>query len=271
MMPMIKQTGTRLFLILALIAATLAGFTFAPLSVPRITILYDNTVADASCTGDWGFAALITGYEKTILFDTGTKADLFLANASRLKVDFGAVDVVVISHDHGDHTAGLPAALPKMRDPLIFLPVPASSLRSISLPPGGKSECRETPSTICTGARLTGILGTDIREQGLVLETAQGTVLITGCAHPGIVAMIDKVKTDLGRPIDIVLGGFHLMNHTETQVNAIIARVRELGVKKIGATHCTGEAAIDLFRKAFGADFIELGAGRTIHFGDLLP
>ena len=266
-------------------------------NIVRLTILYDNTVADASCAGDWGFAALITGYEKTILFDAGAKADLFLANASRLKVDFGAVDVVVISHDHGDHTIGLPAALPKMRDPLILLPIPAASMRSISIPPGRKSECRESSSPICPGARLTGIVGTNIREQGLILETPQGIVLITGCAHPGIVAMIEKAnhhdfsspanqekspptpllkrgemgdfqgKTDLGRPIDIVLGGFHLMNHTEAQVNAIIARFRELGVKKVGATHCTGEAAIGLFRKAFGPDFIELGAGRTIPFG----
>jgi len=262
-----------LFVFAAFVAAGLAAAVAPaiPASVQKLEIIYDNTVADPAFGPDWGFAVLVTGFEKTILFDTGTKADLFLANAGRLKVDFGAVDVVVISHDHGDHTGGLAAALPKMKNPLLLLPLPAAAIRSTSLPPGQKLECREKGSAICDGAWLTGIIGKDIREQGLILDTGRGSVLITGCAHPGIVEMVQQANLTRGRPMDVVLGGFHLMNHTAAQVEAIISRFRELGVKKVGATHCTGEASIALFRKAFGRDFVELGAGRTIVLGDLIP
>jgi NADH:ubiquinone oxidoreductase subunit H len=44
----------------------------------------------------------------------------------------------------------------------------------------------------------------------------------------------------------------------------IVARFQELGVEKVGATHCTGEKAIEAFRKAYGARFIEMGAGRVV-------
>ncbi|MBM3293171.1 MAG: hypothetical protein FJY82_01470 [Candidatus Aminicenantes bacterium] len=158
-----------------------------------------------------------------------------------------------------------------MKNPLLLLPVPAASARSFSLPQGQRSECRDKGSAICEGAWLTGIIGMQIREQGLILDAGPKSVLITGCAHPGIVEMVQQANLTRGRPMDVVLGGFHLMNHTAAQVEAIISRFRELGVKKVGATHCTGETSIALFRKAFGSDFIELGAGRTIALGGLLP
>jgi 7,8-dihydropterin-6-yl-methyl-4-(beta-D-ribofuranosyl)aminobenzene 5'-phosphate synthase len=51
---------------------TLAGSppTFAAETPKTITVLYDNYVFDQACRSDWGFACLISGTEKTILFDT---------------------------------------------------------------------------------------------------------------------------------------------------------------------------------------------------------
>ncbi len=62
----------------------------------------------------------------------------------------------------------------------------------------------------------------------------------------------------------MVLGGFHLGQTPAAAVEQIIARFKALGVRRVGATHCTGDAAIATFRKAFGNDFIELGVGRKI-------
>jgi 7,8-dihydropterin-6-yl-methyl-4-(beta-D-ribofuranosyl)aminobenzene 5'-phosphate synthase len=89
-------------------------------------------------------------------------------------------------------------------------------------------------------------------------------VVVTGCSHPGIVSIIERARQLAGGRLLAVLGGFHLLDHTDQEVAAIVARFQELGVEKVGAAHCTGEEAIDAFRKAYGAGFIEMGAGRVV-------
>jgi glyoxylase-like metal-dependent hydrolase (beta-lactamase superfamily II) len=72
-----------------------------------VTILYDNTTAVEGVQADWGFACLVEGLEQTILFDTGTKSEVLLHNAQVLGKDLAQVDVLVLSHDHRDHTGAL--------------------------------------------------------------------------------------------------------------------------------------------------------------------
>ncbi len=67
-----------------------------------------------------------------------------------------------------------------------------------------------------------------------------------------------------GTKLRAVLGGFHLLDQSDEAVAGIVARFQELGVDKIGATHCTGEKAIEAFRSAYGVRFIEMGAGRVL-------
>jgi len=56
------------------------------------------------------------------------------------------------------------------------------------------------------------------------------------------------------------------MRHSEEKVKEIISQFRELGVKKCGATHCTGDKQINLFKEAYGNDYIEMGTGRALEF-----
>ena len=79
----------------------------------QVTVLYDNTVYAPNTKADWGFACLIEGAEKTILFDTGTQPDIFWHNIEVLSIDVDAIDLVVITHEHGDHTGGLWTLLKK--------------------------------------------------------------------------------------------------------------------------------------------------------------
>ena len=79
--------------------------------------------------------------------------------------------------------------------------------------------------------------------------------------------IIKKAKELLNRDIYLVFGGFHLMQHSEEQVDAIIKAFKELGVQKCGATHCTGDRAIQQFKDAYGDDYVEIGSGRVLHFG----
>ncbi|HSN56111.1 MAG TPA: MBL fold metallo-hydrolase, partial [Candidatus Sulfomarinibacteraceae bacterium] len=122
------------------------------------------------------------------------------------------------------------------------------------------------PVEIIPNVFLTGEMGTAIKEQALILRTGEGLVVITGCSHPGIVEIVEKTKQILDEPIHLVLGGFHLLRHADDQTAAIIEHLEQLGVAKCGATHCTGDPQISAFKKAYGDDFVEMGAGRVVTF-----
>ena len=231
----------------------------------RITVLYDNTAHRQDCSADWGFACLVEGTEKTILFDTGTKADVFAANVGALRVDLSHVDALVISHPHGDHTGGIPVALKARPGLSVLLPFGSPSALAESLRSDGASVLApEGPADVGRDALVTGPAGGRVPEQALVVRRPEGLVVVTGCSHPGIVAIVEKAKQVAGGKLLAVLGGFHLLEHSDDAVAGIVARFQELGVEKVGATHCTGEKAIEAFRKAYGARFVEMGAGRVV-------
>ena len=231
----------------------------------RITVLYDNTAHRQDCSADWGFACLIEGTEKTILFDTGTKADVFAANVGALRVDLSHVDALVISHPHGDHTGGIPVALKARPGLSVLLPFGSPSALAESLRSDGASVLApEGPADVGRDALVTGPAGGRVPEQALVVRRPEGLVVVTGCSHPGIVAIVEKARTVAGGKVVAVLGGFHLLDHSDEAVAGIVTRFQELGVEKVGATHCTGEKAIEAFRKAYGARFVEMGAGRVV-------
>ncbi|UCG56817.1 MAG: MBL fold metallo-hydrolase [Phycisphaerales bacterium] len=227
-----------------------------------ITILYDNYVLAEGVTADWGFACMIMGTEKNVLFDTGTNGSLLLTNMESLEVDPRDAELVVISHNHGDHTGGLPSFLGRNNDVTVYVPTPATSALARDIEArGAQVVSSQGPAEICRNVYTTGWLGTAIIEQSLVLDTAKGLVVITGCSHPGIVSILRRAKEIVDKDIYLVFGGFHLLNHSDAQVANIISEFRSLGVQKVGATHCTGERQIDLVRKAYGTDFVPIGVG----------
>jgi 7,8-dihydropterin-6-yl-methyl-4-(beta-D-ribofuranosyl)aminobenzene 5'-phosphate synthase len=73
----------------------------------RITILVDAFGAEPGLHRDWGYSALVEFAGRRILFDAGNDAEGFARNVRQLRVDLSRLDAVVISHRHGDHTAGL--------------------------------------------------------------------------------------------------------------------------------------------------------------------
>jgi len=110
----------------------------------------------------------------------------------------------------------------------------------------------------------TGELGTGIIEQSLAVKTAEGLVVVTGCAHPGIVEVVRKAKALSGDEVYLVLGGFHLGGKSQREIEGIISEFRRLGVRKVAPCHCTGEQAIKMFRQEYGEDFIQAGAGKVV-------
>ena len=260
-----------LILVLSLFGIVLAGLP-ASAQGPglTITIIYDNYPADPACATDWGFSCLIEGLKRTILFDTGTREDIFLKNAAALKIDLGLIDLAVLSHFHGDHTGGLEAALRKRPGLTLYVPVDKDQNAVLFAErlekSGGRLVRVDQPLKLDEGLSLTGMMGVAIKEQSLILETSRGLVIIAGCAHQGIVNVLEKARQMTGRPIEAVLGGFHLLQTGDAELARIIGRFKELGVARVGASHCTGDRAIAMFREAYKDRFIELGAGRVLRF-----
>lgn len=232
-----------------------------------MTILYDNYIFAEGTKSDWGFSCLIEGMEKTILFDTGTRPEILSHNIQNLQIDLIKVEQIVISHNHGDHTGGLFSVLEENHDVSVYLPYsfPYNFVRRVE-----KSRAEvvavNQPLKICEKVFLTGEMGDRIKEQSLILNTSKGLVVITGCSHQGIVNIIKKAKEILDKDIYLVFGGFHLMRHSDDEVNKIIQEFKKLGVLKCGPTHCTGEKAIQLFKQAYGDNYVKMGTGRIIQF-----
>jgi len=77
-----------------------------------ITVVYDNSSLQKDLMSDWGFACVVDAAGHRLLFDTGAKGDLLLANVRKLGIDPTTFEAVVISHNHWDHTGGREAVLP---------------------------------------------------------------------------------------------------------------------------------------------------------------
>jgi len=236
-----------------------------------ITIVHDNNPCVDSLKTAWGFSAFVTGTERTILFDTGSDGTLLLENAAKLQIDPGRVDLVVLSHLHGDHTGGLTGLLQENPRVQVYLPAsfPAKFKTAVLGHGATLVEVRE-PQEICRNVYTTGVLGRRIKEQALVIRTERGLVVLTGCAHPGIVRIVKEVRCRHEESILLVLGGFHLEWVMKGKVQSILAEFKSYGIRYIAPTHCSGDKARQLFRQGYGPGYVDAGAGRTITLLELI-
>jgi len=230
-----------------------------------IRVIYNNVVHDGDLEGRWGFACVIEGMEETILFDTGGDGKLLMKNMKKMGIDPSSIEMVVISHEHNDHIGGLEAFLKKNDRAIVFTPASFSEkYKSFVKKKKIKSVDVKGPMNICRNVVTTGEMGKEIVEQSLIIVTDRGPVLITGCAHPGIVKIVEKTLDLTAKQPLLVMGGFHLRDLNDDDVRKIAASMKELGVIYCGASHCTGDRAIAVFREEFGKRFVETGAGAVI-------
>ncbi len=231
----------------------------------RLSVVFDNVSHDQRLKTGWGFACFIEGFGPTILFDTGGEGRILLSNMAKLNLSPRDVEVVFLSHAHGDHVGGLEHVL--AQNPKVKVYAPASfpsSFHAAVRAWGAETMAVRAPMPLFRGVHSTGEMGSGIKEQGLVLETPQGLVLVTGCAHPGIVSMIRHTRARFEKPIYLVMGGFHLSGKSSAELLEIARELRELKVKKMAPSHCTGQAAMKLFRELWGEDYIKSGVGAMV-------
>ena len=230
-----------------------------------MTVVYDNNPYKEGLATSWGFACVIKGAEKTILFDTGGNSAVLLNNMQQLGIDPKEIDIVVLSHIHGDHVGGLNGFLKENINVMVYLPVTFPMEFKKSLKRSGiKTIDVNDPVRICKGVYSTGVLGTLIKEQALMISTDKGTVVITGCAHPGIVNILKTAKDILEDKIQLVMGGFHLGAMSKSNLEEIITNFRKLGVERVGPCHFSGDLARRMFKQEYGNGYMNVGVGRLI-------
>ena len=231
----------------------------------KISILFNNVPYKENLKTSWGFSCLIEGMDQTILFDTGGDGNILLSNMRQMGIDPGVVEVVVLSHIHADHVGGLESFLEKNSNVVVYLPesFPATFKQAVRNR-GVKVEEVSRQRKLLEGVYTTGEMGDWIKEQSLVLTTSKGLVIITGCAHPGVVNIVRKVRGHFKADVYMVMGGFHLLSMSDSEIQKIIHMLKELGVQKVAPSHCTGDLARTMFRKTWGNDFIESGIGAVI-------
>jgi len=234
----------------------------------KIKVLFDKAALDKNLRTGWGVSFLL---DEKILFDTREKGEWLLQNMRSLGVDINKIGAVVISHDHWDHWGGLWDVL-KERKGLKVYSCPGFSKEfkdKVNVLKGELIEVQKV-AEIAPDIYITGEIPGAFRErympeQAIVLKTKNGLTIITGCAHPGILKMIEKVKAKFPvEPVYFVLGGFHLMESDKRAIEIAAENFKKLNIIKAGPTHCSGEAAEDIFQEHYAENFVSIKAGQEI-------
>ncbi|MFY1644202.1 MBL fold metallo-hydrolase [Methanoculleus bourgensis] len=217
--------------------------------MPTLTEVYNNIPFREGLIPDWGFSCHVS--EAGLLFDTGAKGDVLLSNMQALGITTADIRHLVLSHDHYDHTGGLRAVLAANPSVEVFVHDGFSGqtlglIREYTVP-----EIVDGWTEVVNGIAVTGPLGTDIREQSLAITVAGGLLVVTGCAHPHISRIIDRVSRE--GPVWGVIGGLHTVTHEDIDALA--------GVACISASHCTDK--IREIRERYPETFRPGGVGKV--------
>jgi 7,8-dihydropterin-6-yl-methyl-4-(beta-D-ribofuranosyl)aminobenzene 5'-phosphate synthase len=236
----------------------------AQIAPVKITILYDNYQFSDSTRPDWGFSCLIIKENDTILFDTGARKDVLFHNLNAMNVDMSTIQTLIISHHHGDHTGNIFPLIEKNPALQVFLPSSlGGNFKEMVKNYGVRVQVERNVREVAYNIFLSGEMGFQIREQSLVIKTDKGLVLISACGHPGIDRMVRKITRIFDDRVYVVIGGFHLEEHSGSEIDDIIETFKACGVDKVAPGHCTGQTAMDKLRKAYQHNFIRSGTGKT--------
>jgi len=258
----------------------------------KITILVENTTPAPGFIGEYGFAALVTVDERKFLFDTGS-ADAIFNNASAKGIDLAEINDLIISHGHFDHTGAVIPFLHMGNKKKVYAHSQIFKKRYVVQKEEQKEigvsfssqEIRLNGSEFITTDNFTEIhpgvfvtgeiprvnnyedaggnfwvedgekLAADkiIDDMSMVINHPEGLIIISGCAHAGIINTISYARQKTGQnKILAFIGGTHLINASEERIAKTVAALKELDVQKIIPCHCTGFNALLKLRNELG-------------------
>lgn len=243
--------------------------------------------------------------ETCILMDTGPSGEALINNADRLNVSLEKTDVILLSHGHYDHVNGLIHALKRIgkRIPIIVHPnvfnvklktkpkirligssFAASEIEAYATPIYAVNPVTIAEDIIASGEiprqtpyeHVEGFwtvtdnqFGKDLilDDQALYIKLEnKGLVIITGCAHSGIINTVKHAQKLMNETrIHAVLGGFHLVNAAKHRIQKTTEEFAALRPSYLGLCHCTGDEAIKAFKKAIPEVCRRIGTGDIIN------
>jgi len=237
----------------------------------KITIVYDNNRFNKELKTDWGFSCLVEGLDKTILFDTGRYDTMLMANLADLGVDPDRADIVFLSHEHPDHIGGMETLLETTSGIDVYMAQSfTSSTRNGAQARGSKVVRVNEPVMVTRSGLSSGEMKSFVKnEHALFIDTTGGVIVITGCAHPGIVDIVERSKKLLQKDVLLVLGGFHLLQDHAGSVRKIASQFQAMNVAHVAPTHCSGAEARTIFKEIYGENYLDCGVGRIITARDM--
>ena len=274
----------------------------------RIINLVENEPGASGCEAAHGLSFYIEAANHKILFDT-SPGEVVLRNAQKLGVDLTAVDTVILSHGHYDHSGGILAFVEINPRAKIYMQHNAGgeyyafdgedkgfhyigidkkilSLPQVQLLQGDTKLDDELqlftvdnrtfplPSTnkrlreLCNGQYVQDEFH---HEQNLLLTSDGKKILFCGCAHNGILNVMETLEHKLGSDSlpDLVIGGFHLMKRTEFS-QADTAEVAEIANRlksykaHFATCHCTGLPVFNQMKEIMGEQLSYVYSGDEV-------
>ncbi len=269
-----------------------------------LTILCDNTVNKRGLIAEHGLSILLEKSGRQILFDAG-QTIAAVHNAKILGMRFYDSSVILSHghYDHTGGLPAFLHILPEMNivaHPDVFLerfsiagseragrPV-GMAISKEELEYGGAHLClqkepKEEIDGVWTTGQINRLIPEDQALKGLfldpngcvtdhvwddvavVIEGAQKSIILLGCAHAGVRNTIMQAETITDKPVCGVIGGMHLIDATEAQMRAVATFLKERGITYIAASHCTGLNAARILSTQSEFIFTSVGTRLRLH------
>jgi len=217
-----------------------------------------------------------------IATDTSSDRGILKQNFRVLGIDPAKIDVLVISHGHFDHFWGFKYFLTQNPDIYIFAPMSKEWMleNDPSYPPPLTEDMLShyfqlqddfvmLTDRVCVFHTPTGDDDfPPVHKEGevsIALLTPEGLVINGSCAHPDVNRIVRRAKkiTQENR-VYMYIGGTEFVYYDEFTISWLIDLIKQEGVERIAACHCTGRPGLNMLQAAWGDNFINAVTGTVI-------